>query len=1231
LSLTTSWAGYFSSMARQRGREYFDRGRVTPQPAEGGELARATVRGQNEYTVVIRDKNAKAAVSCTCPAFSEGHYCKHVWATLLSLERQGDGAAEGEGRPLDDINPSAPKARKRDASPQRPQREAEPQWLSRLSLLSPSRHYQPATPASPLIDAKQIFYVVSADLSQQHGGLVVEVRHRATPRGGWGGLKPFKISNEVLGELLDPIDRELCGLLLGATWVDQYEAGDWSLDHRRRSAFRLPAGTWRPLVKRMIDARRCVIETPQALPRMLEWDDQPQNPWVLWMVGTHGDEGLTIGVELRRGRQRANVNEPELILGGPDGMVFLRGKAAAFDDRDALRWVSHFREDERRGRTVAPLVVPPRDVAKFVERLYLLPDLPEIDLPTDVAFAERQVTARPCIDIVSPPALPHAPPSKQLTAKAWFEYGGLRVEPGQSGRFVAAAADGSAATVDEMSLAAPEAVVDEDDEFAAERAVERNTEGFNREPARAADRVVDEAPAPQVGAPGLIRRDLRFERIAMESLAALGFRANPVVSEHNLVLPVRAMPPAVTALISRGWSVRADRRVIRAAATPRLTIRSGVDWFELHGGINFATEAGEQFVSLPDILAAARAGQNMITLSDGTQGMLPEEWLRQHGLLAAIGKTEGDHLLFKNSQAALLDVLLDQQSLVDVDEKFGEARRRLREFDKVAPAEAPAEFHGQLRPYQKEGLGWLQFLQWFGMGGILADDMGLGKTVQVLAMLQGAASGAAASAAGAPLANQKSEIKNQTSPSLVVAPRSVVFNWLDEAAKFTPGLRVMSYAGTERNSLLDNLGDVDVIVTSYGLLRRDIAKLREINFNYTILDEAQAIKNPGSQVAKASRLLQARHRLALTGTPVENHLGDLWSIFEYLNPGMLGSATRFADLVRGTRGGPQAPPDGAASAAPQVAPPPTEPGDDEMDDIELTGSMSLDDARHMDIARAASRALRPYILRRTKQQVLTELPEKTEQTIICEMDHAQRKVYDDLLKYYRGTLLSKIDSGPAGASAGGASSPSILGGGAKSGMPMMVLEALLRLRQAACHPGLIDDKRTDQPSAKLEALLENLAELTEEGHKALVFSQFTSMLAIVRKRLDATGIKYEYLDGKTQDRKSPVQRFQNDDKCPVFLISLKAGGLGLNLTAADYVFILDPWWNPAVEQQAIDRAHRIGQTRHVFAYRLICKDTVEQRIAELQQKKKKLADAIIGGEENLLRSLTREDLEMLLS
>ena len=344
--------------------------------------------------------------------------------------------------------------------------------------------------------------------------------------------------------------------------------------------------------------------------------------------------------------------------------------------------------------------------------------------------------------------------------------------------------------------------------------------------------------------------------------------------------------------------------------------------------------------------------------------------------------------------------------------------------------------------------------------------------------------------------------------------------------------------------------------------------MKDLHFDYCILDEAQAIKNAGTLSAKAVRLLHADYRLAMSGTPVENHLGELWSLFEFLNPGMLGSASVF----------------GRAGRNP--------------------------DAETQNVL---ARALRPFILRRTKGEVARELPAKTEQTIYCDLEPRDRKLYDELRAYYRARLLKNVQ---------------------RDGLTQMkfqVLEALLRLRQAACHPGLIDKKKTAEPSAKVDTLLAQLDQVLEEGHKALVFSQFTSLLAIVRSRLDGAKIPYVYLDGKTRDREARVEQFQNDPNSKLFLISLKAGGLGLNLHAAEYVYLLDPWWNPAVEAQAIDRAHRIGQTRQVFAYRLIARDTVEEKVLELQQTKRDLADAIITADNSLIHNLTREDLELLLS
>jgi SNF2 family DNA or RNA helicase len=413
-----------------------------------------------------------------------------------------------------------------------------------------------------------------------------------------------------------------------------------------------------------------------------------------------------------------------------------------------------------------------------------------------------------------------------------------------------------------------------------------------------------------------------------------------------------------------------------------------------------------------------------------------------------------------------------------------------------------------------------------------------------------------------------------------VVPRSLVFNWKQEAERFAPQLRVLDHTGIGRDRSGLRIGDENLVITTYGTLRQDITALREIEFDYLILDEAQAIKNATTAASKAARLLRGRHRLALTGTPIENRVEELWSLFEFLNPGMLGSASAFRTLAR-------------------IRSAPTTRASDSKPDTTETALLA--------------RVLRPVILRRTKERVAPELPPKVEQTLMVELERPQRRVYDDLLTHYRQSLLPYVD---------------------RVGMArsrLQVLEALLRLRQAACHPALIARSGADAGSAKLDVLVPKLVEAVAEGHKSLVFSQFTSFLALLRKRLDAEALPYAYLDGETRDRQAVVERFQQDADCSLFLISLRAGGHGLNLTAAEYVFLLDPWWNPAVEAQAIDRAHRIGQQRHVIATRLVARDTVEEKILELQQSKRDLADAILGEDRGALAAIGREELELLLS
>jgi superfamily II DNA or RNA helicase len=647
-----------------------------------------------------------------------------------------------------------------------------------------------------------------------------------------------------------------------------------------------------------------------------------------------------------------------------------------------------------------------------------------------------------------------------------------------------------------------------------------------------------------------IARDRASEERALDELTQLGARRllNVFHGRCDVEIPARALGNVVRGLFRLGWQVHADGKQVHQPGPLDFEIKSGIDWFELSARVDFEGRSAP----FPELLSALARGDCTVRLDDGSLGIVPEEWVRQYGLLSGLGISEGDHVRFSRTQVGLLDALLAAQESVRFDAGFDELRRRVREFSGIQPVAEPPGFAGELRPYQRAGVGWLEFLQSFRFGGCLADDMGLGKTVQFLALLQDR--------------RRKGLVRN---PSLVVVPKSLIFNWHQECTRFTPGLGVIEYTGLARSRLRKKFARADLVLTTYGTVRRDVLHLKEILFDYVVLDEAQAIKNPSSQVAKAARLLKAENRLALTGTPIENHLRDLWSIFEFLNPGMLGRASIF--------------------------------------------KLHTSDASDDESRKVLSQALRPFILRRTKREVARELPEKFEQTIVCSMGKQQEQLYSELRDHYRNSLLGLVK---------------------KQGLArskIHVLEALLRLRQAACHPALLDEKHLDDPSAKLDALGLHLSDLLEEGHKALVFSQFTSYLAIVRRYLDERKIAYEYLDGQTRNRKERIDHFQTDPACGVFLISLKAGGLGLNLTAADYVFLLDPWWNPAVEMQAIDRAHRIGQSRQVFAYRLICRNTVEEKIAELQLKKKELADAILQADNNLISDLTADDLELLLS
>jgi superfamily II DNA or RNA helicase len=1152
MSLTAEFAGDFDDAILYRGAAYFRKGRVHIDSASAC-LIVAIVRGSSRYRVELKREGRKIQASCTCPYF-DIDLCKHIWAVILAAEKQQ--LLQGEGLELvhrgiedDDLDdesdeddahddrdydededreetsryPPPVVARARPPAqlpaPRRPSKLKALSWRKQIAgLLSrPPPGYSPSS--EPWPPTRALLYVINIANAQANGGLYLDILCRDLKMdGGWSKPKPRYLRREWQQHVPDVDDRHILAFLAGAIPVHSqtYYGFQSSLAYDATLPYRYGLTDPQPrlILPMLCRTGRCHLrlqtrseDEPQGPP--LTWQDG--EPWQFRLEVRRSQEGeqYELSGALWRGGDRMDLAAPLLLQGA--GILFTREWAALYEHHGAFNWIALLREQ-------GPLRVPVAQNEQFLAELLRQPRLPPLDLPEELRYEEIVLTPRPRLTVRPDRNGSHI---DQLSGELSFDYNGVIMAHGQPDRGIV-----------QM----------------AERRV--------------------------------LLRDVAAESAAEQRLHSLGWRwGAPSYREHEprLKLAARHLPAVVRELTAAGWHVEAEGKVYRSPGKFEIQVSSGVDWFELHGAVEF----GDTVAQLPELLTAMRRGENMVKLGDGSFGLLPEKWLKQYGLLVGLGRAHGDHLRFARSQAGLLDALLAAQPQAQCDALFTQVRDELRSFAGIQALEAPAGFKGELRPYQKDALGWFDFLRRFGFGGCLADDMGLGKTVQVLALLEvrreqhERALGEAVSrqsgrkkpcAAPLPLLS-----RSRVRPSLAVVPKSLIFNWKQEAARFSPRLRVLDHTGNLRLRGFGNLEDYDLVLTTYGTLRKDAADFRDVRFDYLILDEAQAIKNADSMSAKSARLLQADHRLALSGTPIENHLGELWSLFEFLNPGMLGAASVFK-MTQGAARNPD------------------------------------EDTRKL-----LAQALRPFLLRRTKEQVVRELPPKVEQTLYCELDTRQRRFYDQLRDHYRATLLKRVLTDGIGRA------------------KIQILEALLRLRQAAIHPGLLDKGRFAEPSAKLDMLLPRVLEVIEEGRKTLVFSQFTGMLAILRRHLDREGIAYEYLDGKTRDRQACVERFQTNLECKLFLISLKAGGVGLNLTAAQYVFLLDPWWNPAVEAQAIDRAHRIGQTNQVFAYRLIARGTVEEKVLELQNTKRDLADAIVGASEGLIRNLGREDLEMLLS
>lgn len=584
-----------------------------------------------------------------------------------------------------------------------------------------------------------------------------------------------------------------------------------------------------------------------------------------------------------------------------------------------------------------------------------------------------------------------------------------------------------------------------------------------------------------------------------------------------------------------------------------IKVLSGINWFNAHIGVKF----GKKKASLKHLHKAIRNKSKFVTLDDGTHGILPLEWIEKFKNYFNISEiTEAEKLLIPKINFSDIEALFEEEMLADeVKHELQTYRNKLSGFESISEVAIPKTLNAILRPYQHQGLNWLNFLDDFNFGGCLADDMGLGKSIQIIAFIL----------------SQREKTEHNT--NLLVVPTTLLFNWKLEVEKFAPSIKILTVHGNNRTKKAEDFENYEIVMTSYGTLLSDIHYLKQYHFNYIFLDESQNIKNPSTERYKAIRLLKSRNKIAITGTPIENNTFDLYSQFSFACPGLLGNRQYFRDVY----------------------------------------SIPIDRLKNTKRSIELQNKIKPFLLRRTKQEVATELPDKTEMVLYCEMHPEQRILYDAYEKEFRDYISSSTSD-------------------ELRKNAMNVLKGLTKLRQICDAPALLgSDALTGAiPSSKIEILTEEILNKAPQ-HKILVFSQFVSMLELIEKEINTAGIASVKLTGKTNNREKVVQQFQENDSIRVFLISLKAGGTGLNLTEADCVYLVDPWWNPAVENQAIDRVYRIGQHKNVLAIRMICPDTIEEKIMTLQASKKELAADLIHEDASFFNNLSQSELLELLA
>ena len=918
---------HFQEADRDRGQSYFEDGRVdiTVQ----GERASGHVEGtdQDSYAVGLDwsqvGKRRALHAFCECPRFRGGRPCKHVWATLLAIGEMGtEHSPPGRDRlglrkdragiwpELGITEPDdAPVVRRRSGrSRSRKSRRGmgdahDGAWRTQLAAL---RDPPARGPQHKGVDGLCVLINTTASLGSP--GMVLDIfAPRKDAPTEPANLRRSRVDPADLEALLQPTDPDGSGqpLAVITSLSDEKAPARPNQPHGRGRRprqtdtsglrrFRLPPHVYETLLPDLAD--RHLLGWWDGRPRgdrgFLSWDGG--DPWhlVLRLEGTEGT--IRLQGTLERDHESLPLTTPLLILPHQRNHKGAPGSAlVVLPDSIAKLEIKEERDLTwiERLRETGEIAFPIEDAGEALTTLFEIPDLPSIETPDEIRLEQEEAELAPQLMLEADPAGIGSDPP--LLARLSFTYGD-----------VTTTADDPRPTVIDWQ------------------------EGK------------------------FLRRDLEAEHGALVKLLETGVRPVSSGGGHALELSTDELPLVAETLLADGWTVELRGASLRPASTPSLRVESGLDWFEVNGGAEFEGNP----VELREILEAVAAGSRFVELEDGSQGLLPQSWVDTYESLSKLSQeTDDDSLRFLPSQALLVDAQLAVMTGLNVDKQFAELRDKLRTLESIKPQKEPRGFKGTLRDYQREGLGWLEFLREYGLGGVLADDMGLGKTIQVLALLRA----------------NRTPSRTTGLPSLVVAPRSLLYNWVEEAGRFTPTLKFAEYRGPGREKLREKLGKIDVLVTTYGTLRRDIDWLSTVEFDTVVLDEAQAIKNQDSQSAKASRLLRARNRLALTGTPIENHLGELGSIFEYLNPGLLGKLPRLGAL-RGGR-------------------------------IASREELAL-----------IAEGIRPFILRRKKEQVLKDLPPKTEQVLYCTLRPEQRELYDKLRAGYQASLLNKTGGAAKG-------------------------------------------------------------------------------------------------------------------------------------------------------------------------------------------------------------------------